>query len=47
MNFIAAVILLLVFAAVWTGFAIEVGVWLKGKSTDAGSLLDDHELDRE
>jgi hypothetical protein len=46
-NFILGVLLALLFAAVWTGFAIEVGVWLKGKSTDAGSLLDDHELDRE
>lgn len=47
MNFILGILLALLFAAVWLGFAIEVGLWLKGKSTDAGSLLDDHELDRE
>ena len=29
MNFILAVILLLVFTAVWTGFAVEVGKWLR------------------
>lgn len=34
MNFIFAVILLLVFAAVWVGFAVEVGSWLKGEADE-------------
>lgn len=31
MNFIFAVILLILFALVWGTFAVEVGQWLKGE----------------
>jgi hypothetical protein len=46
-NFILGVLLALLFAAVWLIFAMEVGWWLKGKSTNARSAVDDHELDSE